>query len=120
MTHLVGFMRSYTVSRDFKHIWATHNFRLPLHIRGHRTRGRCNEHALGHRNWNWCPVSDRVKTSLRGERMKTDLKHAEVEVGYSLESFLPPSLLNLSNPQTEIPKIAKDPGRISQIEQTVG
>jgi DNA modification methylase len=52
--------------------------------------------------------------------MKTDLKHAEVEAGYSLESFIPPSLLNIRNPQTEIPKIAKDPARIAMIEQAVG
>jgi len=52
--------------------------------------------------------------------MKTDLKHAEVADEHSPESFLPPSLLNIQNPQTEIPKIAKDPARIAQIEQAIG
>lgn len=52
--------------------------------------------------------------------MRADLKRAEVASGDSLESFLPPSLLNLCNSQTEIPRIAKDPARIARIEQAVG
>ncbi len=52
--------------------------------------------------------------------MKTALKHTDIESVVTHESFLPAPLRNLANPQTEIPRIAKDNALISLIEQAVG
>lgn len=52
--------------------------------------------------------------------MKTALKHTEIEGVLTHESYLPAPLRNISNSQTEIPRIAKDSALISLIEQAVG
>lgn len=52
--------------------------------------------------------------------MRTALKQTGVENSLSPEMFLPPGLQALKDPQTEIPRIAKDQNLISKIEEAVG
>lgn len=52
--------------------------------------------------------------------MRTALKQTGLENNFFPEAFLPPGLQRLQNPQTEIPRIAKDPTLISKIEEAVG
>ena len=59
-----------------------------------------------------------MNVSLKNRRQATALKMAPVE-GSDLAEFLPPEVLPLDNPQTDLPRIAKDEKLIQLIEEAV-
>ena len=56
---------------------------------------------------------------LKTSENKRFLRHNALQKTDELDVFLPRELLNLPNPQTALPAIAKNPGLTAQIEDAI-